>query len=167
VPALAREMISLLASQLDGLGVKLKAIEARVMAWHRQDQKSQCLATIPGIGPIGGVSFALRVPDPKAFRSGRHFAAWVGITPREASTAGRQRLGRISKQGDEDLRRLLVLGATAVIQQAKPGRAAPWLLGLLARKSKKVAAIALANKMARMVWAMMVSGETYRRPTAA
>ena len=167
VPALAHEMISMLASQLDGLGIKLKAIEARLMAWHRHDQTSQCLATIPGIGPIGGISFALKVPDPKAFRSGRHFAAWIGITPREDSTAGRQRLGRISRAGDEDLRRLLVLGATAVIQQAKPGRAAPWLLGLLAKKSKKVAAVALANKMARIVWAMMVSGETYRRPTQA
>jgi transposase len=167
VPALAREMVSLLANQLDGLGVKLKAIEARLLAWHRQDQASQCLATIPGIGPIGGVSFALKVADPKAFRSARHFASWLGITPREDSTAGRQRLGRISKQGDEDLRRLLVLGATAVIQQAKPGRASPWLLGLLARKSKKVATMALANKMARIVWAMMVSGEIYRRPQAA
>jgi transposase len=107
------------------------------------------------------------VADAKAFRSGRHFAAWIGITPRENSTAGRQQLGRISKQGDEDLRRLLVLGATAVIQQAKPGRASPWLLALLARKSKKVAALALANKMARIVWAMMISGETYRRPMAA
>jgi len=166
VPALAREIIGVLASQLDGLDIKLKAIEARVMAWHRQDQTSQCLATIPGIGPIGGVSFALKVPDPKAFHSGRHFAAWIGITPREDSTAGRQRLGRISKAGDEDLRRLLVLGATAVIQQAKPGRASPWLMGLLARKAKKVAALALANKMARIIWAMMVSGETYRRTTA-
>ena len=167
VPALAREMVSVLAHQLDGLGVKLKAIEARLMGWHRQDQKSQCLATIPGVGPIGGLSFALKVPDPKAFRSGRHFAAWIGITPREDSTGGRQRLGRISKQGDEDLRRLLVLGATAVIQQAKPGRASPWLLRLLARKPKKVAALALANKMARIVWVMMISGETYRRPKAA
>jgi transposase len=166
-PVLAREMIGMLASQLNGVEIKLKAIEARLMAWHRQDQTSQCLATIPGIGPIGGVSFALKVPDPKAFRSGRHFAAWIGITPREDSTAGRQRLGKISRAGDEDLRRLLVLGATAVIQQAKPGRASPWLLGLLAKKSKKVAAVALANKMARIVWAMMVSGETYRRPTAA
>ena len=130
VPALAREMISLLASQLDGLDAKLKAIEARLMAWHRQNQTSQLLATIPGIGPIGGVSFALKVPDAKVFRSGRHFAAWIGITPREHSTAGRQQLGRISKQGDEDLRRLLVLGATAVIQQAKPGRASPVAVGI-------------------------------------
>jgi transposase len=167
VPALAREMLGLLASQLEAVNGKLKAIEARLMAWHRHDQTSQCLATIPGVGPIGGVSFALKVPDAKVFRSGRHFAAWVGITPREDSTAGKHRPGRISRAGDEDLRRLLVLGATAVIQQAKAGRAAPWLLELLARKPKKLAAVALANKMARIIWAMMVSGETYRRPTVA
>jgi transposase len=166
VPALAREMINQLAGQIDGLNAKLKAIEARIVAWHKQNQKSQLLATVPGIGPIGGVSFALKVPQPKVFRSGRHFAAWIGIAPREHSTAGRQQLGRISKQGDEDLRRLLVLGATAVIQQAKPGRASPWLLGLLARKPKKVAVLALANKMARTIWAMMISGEVYRRPKA-
>ena len=167
VPALAREMIGVLAGQLDGLDIKRKAIEARLMAWHRQDQTSQCLATIPGIGPIGGVSFALKAPDPKAFRSARHFASWVGITPREDSTAGRQRLGGISRQGDEDLRRLLVIGATAVIRAAKPGRASPWLMALLARKSKKVTAVALANKTARIIWAMMGSGETYRRPAQA
>lgn len=167
VPALAREMIGILAGQLEALGAKLKAIEARLMAWHRQDQTSQCLATIPGIGPIGGVSFALKVPDPKGFRSGRHFAAWLGITPREDSTGGKPRPGRISRQGDESLRRLLVLGATAVIRQAKEGRASPWLLALLARKPKNLAAVALANKMARIIWAMMVSGETYRRPQAA
>jgi transposase len=167
VPALAREMVGVLASQLDGLEVKLKAIEKRLMAWHRQDQTSQCLATIPGIGPISGVSFALKVPDAKVFRSARHFASWVGLTPREVSTAGRQRLGKISRQGDEDLRRLLVIGATAVIRAAKPGRTSPWLLALLVRKSKKLAAVALANKMARIVWAMMVSGETYRQPTQA
>jgi transposase len=167
VPALAREMLGLLAGQLEAVNAKLKAIEARLMAWHRQDQTSQCLATIPGIGPIGGVSFALKVPDPKSFRSGRHFAAWIGITPRENSTAGKHRPGKISRQGDESLRRVLVLGATAVIQQAKRGRAAPWLLELLARKPKKLAAVALANKMARIIWAMMVSGETYRRPQEA
>ena len=117
-PALAREMIGALASQLPQLETKLKAIEARLMAWHRQDQTSQLLATIPGIGPIGGLSFALKVPDPKVFRSSRHVAAWIGITPRENSTAGRQRLGKISRAGDDTLRQLLVLGATAVIQQA-------------------------------------------------
>jgi transposase len=107
------------------------------------------------------------VPQPRGFRSGRHFAAWIGITPRESSTGGRHRPGKISRQGDESLRRLLVLGATAVIQQAKPDRATPWLLQLLARKPKKLAAIALANKMARTIWAMLVSGEFYRRPVAA
>jgi transposase len=167
VPALAREMLAMLAGQIEAVNAKLKAIEARLMAWHRRDQTSQCLATVPGIGPIGGVSFALKMPHAKAFRSGRHFAAWVGITPREDSTAGKHRPGRISRAGDEDLRRRLVLGATAVIQQAKAGRAAPWLLELLARKPKKLAAVALANKMARIIWAMMVSGETYRRPTVA
>jgi transposase len=167
VPALAREMLSVLADQLEALNVKLKTIEVRLMAWHRQDQTSRCLATIPGIGPIGGVSFALKVPEAKAFRSGRHFAAWIGITPRDNSTAGKHRPGKISRAGDESLRRLLVLGATAVIQQAKRGRAAPWLLGLLGRKPKKLAAVALANKMARIIWAMMVSGETYRRPKEA
>jgi len=150
VPTLAREMI-----------------EARLMAWHRQDQTSQCLATIPGVGPIAGVSFALKIPDPRAFRSARHFAAWIGITPRENSTAGKHRPGKISHQGDESLRRLLVLGATAVIQRAKRGRVSPWLLGLLARKPKKLAAVALANKMARVIWAMMISGEVYRRPQEA
>jgi transposase len=167
VPTLAREMLSVLADQLEALNVKLKTIEVRLMAWHRQDQTSRCLATIPGIGPIGGVSFALKVPEAKAFRSGRHFAAWIGITPRDNSTAGKHRPGKISRAGDESLRRLLVLGATAVIQQAKRGRAAPWLLGLLGRKPKKLAAVALANKMARIIWAMMVSGETYRRPKEA
>ncbi len=150
-------MLDLLAGQLAALDAKLKAIEARLMAWHRQDQASQCLTTIPGVGPIGGVSVTLKVPDPKAFRSGRHFAAWIGITPRENSTGGKHRPGRISRQGDETLRRLLVLGATAVIKQAKPGRTAPWLLGLLARQPKKLAAVALANKMARIIWAMPAS----------
>jgi transposase len=127
---------------------------------HRADWQRQFRAQEPALAKAG-------VPDAKAFRSGRHFAAWTGITPRENSTAGKHRPGKISREGDESLRRLLVLGATAVIQQAKAGRASPWLLGLLARKPKKLAAVALANKMARIVWAMMVSGETYRRPTEA
>ena len=160
-------MIGELAGQLPMLDAKLKPVEARLVTWHRHNQTSQLLTTIRGIGPMGGVSFALKVPEPKVFRSCRHFAAWVGKTPSENSMAGRQRLGRISKQGDEDLRRLLVLGATAVIRQAKPGRASPWLLELLARKSKKGATLALANKMARIIYAMMMSDEIYRRPEAA
>jgi len=167
VPALAVELLDLLASQLAALEVKLKALEARLMGLHRHDPVSQCLATQPGIGPIAALTASLKVSDPKAFRSGRHFAAWLGITPKEHSTAGRRRPGRISRQGDEGLRRLLVLGATAVIRAAKPGRASAWLIDLLARKPKKLAAVALANKMARVLWAMMISGEVYRRPQIA
>jgi transposase len=163
VPALAVAMLELLASQLATLDAKLTVIEAKLMAWHKADPVSQCLASQPGIGPIGAVSFALKVSDPKAFRSGRHFAAWLGLTPKENATGGRSRPGRISRQGDETLRRLLVLGATTVIQFAKPGRASAWLIQLLARRPRKLAAVALANKMARILWAMMVSGELYRR----
>jgi transposase len=167
VPGLARDMLSVLSSQLDALEIKLKAIETRLMALHKQDPLSQCLATQPGIGPIGAISFTLKVTDPKGFRSGRHFAAWLGVTPKENSSGGRHRPGRISRQGDQGLRKLLVLGATAVIRFAKAGRTSPWLLNLLARRPKKLAAVALANKMARILWAMMVSGEVYRRPQQA
>jgi transposase len=167
VPALALEMLSVLAGQLDALDGRLKALEAELMALHKADPVSQCLATQPGIGPIGAISFSLKVADPKAFASGRHFAASLGVTPKENSSGGRPRQGRISRQGDEGLRRLLVLGATAVIRFAKAGRASPWLIDLLARKPKKLAAVALANKMARILWAMMVSGEVYRRPLPA
>jgi len=167
VPELALDMLRLLAAQLDALDIKLKLIETRLMASHRENPLSQCLASQPGIGPIGAVSFALRVTDPKSFRSGRHFAAWLGLTPKDHSSGGRHRQGRISRQGNEALRKLVVLGATAVIRFARPGHASPWLLNLLARKPKKLAAIALANKMARTLWAMMVSGEVYRRPLPA
>jgi len=167
VPGLALALLKVLAGQIDALEAKLKTLEAELMALHKADPVSQCLATQPGIGPIGAVSFSLKVPDPKAFGSGRHFAAWLGITPKENSSGGRHRQGRISRQGDEGLRRLLVLGATAVIRFAKAGRSSPWLINLLARRPRKVAAVALANKMARTLWAMMVSGEVYRRPLAA
>ena len=167
VPALACQTLNLLAKQLAELDAKLSEIGRELQAWHKQDQRSQRLATMPGVGPIGAVTFSLKVPDASVFRSGRHFAAWLGLTPREHSTAGKQRLGKISRQGDEDLRRLLVLGATAVIKYAEPGRSSKWLLDLLARRPRKVAAVALANKMARIMWAMLVSGEAYRRPKAA
>jgi transposase len=167
VPKLARDMLSVLSGQLDALEVKLKALEDRLMALHKHNPVSQCLVTQPGIGPIGAISFALKVSHPQGFRSGRHFAAWLGLTPKENSTGGRHRPGRISRQGDEGLRRLLVLGATAVIRFARAGKTSPWLLNLLARRPKKLAAVALANKMARTLWAMMVSGELYRRPQQA
>jgi transposase len=164
VPPPALEMLELLAAEVAGLENRIAAIEARLIAWHKGDPVSRCLATQPGIGPIAAISFALKVPDPSGFRSARHFAAWLGLTPKEHASGGRARPGRISRQGDESLRRLLVLGATAVIRFAKAGRTSPWLLGLLARRPKKLAAVALANKMARTLWAMMVRGDLYRRP---
>ena len=160
-------MLSLMSGQLDALDIKLKLLESQLLALHKDNPVSRCLATQPGIGPLGAISFALKVSDPKGFRSGRHFAAWLGLTPRENSTGGRHRPGRISRQGDERLRRLLVLGATAVIRFARAGKTSPWLINLLARRPKKLAAVALANKMARTLWAMMVSGELYRGPQQA
>ena len=169
VPAAAKQAIALLGREAERLEVRLAAIDATLMQQHKTNPLSRRLAAIPGIGPIGALNFALRV-DPGQFASARHFAAWLGLVPRECSTAGKQRLGGISRAGDERLRQLLVLGATAVIQHAKPGRptTSQWLLNLLSRKPRKLAAVALANKMARIVWAMMTSGEAYRpRPATA
>jgi transposase len=167
VPALAREIFASLARQIEAVGEQLAALDTRLRAWHRADERSLRLATVPGIGLIGATALAMKVPDPGVFRSGRHFAAWIGLTPKDHSTAGRQQLGGITRAGDETVRRLLVSGAMAVIQRAKPGRTSPWLLGLLARKPRKLVAVALANKTARIAWALMMRGESYRRPAMA
>lgn len=167
IPELARRMIELLASQIDPLDIKLREIDTRLRDWFQASPMSQRLATIPGIGIIAATALAMKIPDPGAFRSGRHLAAWLGLTPSQNSTAGKHRLGKISRQGDETLRNLLIVGATAVVRWAKPGRTSPWLLELLARKPRKLAAVALANKTARIAWAIMMRGETYRRPMPA
>ena len=167
VPELAREMFAQLAAHIDAIETKLEAFDAKLKAWHRANEVSQRLATIPGIGPIAATALAMKVPDPRLFRTARHFAAWLGLTPKDHSTAGRVRLGVITRAGDETLRRLLVNGAMAVIQFAKAGRSWPWLVRLLSRKPKKLAAVALANKLARIAWALMMRGETYRRPAIA
>ena len=168
LPALAAEGLALLGAEVDRLDARLAVADAKLLAQHKASPLSQRLAQVPGIGPVSALSLALRV-DASQFQSGRHLAAWLGLTPRDHSTGGKQRLGGISRAGNERLRQLLVLGATTVIQHAKPGRAASsaWLLGLLARKPRKLAAVALANKMARIVWAMMASGSDYRQPKAA
>lgn len=167
LPELAHRIFASLSEQLEALEEQLTVLDRQLSAWHRQNECSRRLAGIPGVGPVVATALAMKVPDPRVFRSGRHFAAWVGLTPKDHSTAGRQRLGGITRAGDEALRHLLVSGAMAVIRRAKPGRASPWLLGLLARKSKMEAAVALANKTARIAWAMMMRGEVYRRPAAA
>lgn len=167
LPELAMELVEVLAGQLGAVEARLQDVERKLLACHRSNELSLRLAGIPGVGPIGAMALALKVPDPKLFRSARHFAAWIGLTPKEHSTAGRQRLGRISRQGDETLRRLLVVGATAVVAQAGRGRGSPWLRDLLKRRPPKLAAVALANKTARIAWAMMVSGQAYRCASVA
>jgi len=168
LPHAAAAALALLGREIARLAARLAEIDAKLIAQHKAMPTSRLLAGIPGVGPIGALSLTLRV-DPGQFKSGRHFASWLGLVPRERSSGGKQRMGGISRAGDERLRQLLVLGATAVIRHAKPGRASvsAWLLSLLQRRPRKLAAVALANKMARIAWAMMTSGEAYRRPSPA
>jgi transposase len=163
LPAPAAEALRMLGSEIDRLEARLAEIGARMKAQHKANLDSRRLAAIPGVGPVSALNFSLRV-DASQFKSGRHFAAWLGLVPRECSTGGKQRMGGISRAGNERLRQLLVLGATAVVQHTKPGRpgASAWLQKLLERKPRKVAAVALANKMARVIWAMLTSGQAYR-----
>lgn len=164
VPALARELFAEQARHYAQLEARLTAIEAKLMAWHRTHETSRRLVRIPGVGPVIASILTMKTPDPHAFRSGRDFAAWIGLTPKDHSTAGKTRLGVITRAGDETLRSLLVVGATAVVWQARRGKGrkpSPWLTELLKRKSPKLAAIALANKIARIAWKMMASGEAY------
>jgi len=169
LPALARELFGLLGKEYAQLQVQLEKIEARLMAWHRADACSQRLAQIPGIGPIGGSMLVMKTPAPETFRSGRHFAAWLGLTPKDHSTAGKSRLGGITRAGDEALRSVLVVGSTSVLHRVRQrGTGSPWLIDLLKRKPPKLAAVALANKNARIAWKLMVRGERYRtNPTPA
>ena len=163
LPALARELFAEQAKEYAQLGARLTAVDAKLMAWHRQDERSRRLTRIPGVGPIIASLLSMKTPDPHAFRSGRQFAAWIGLTPKDHSTAGKVRLGVITRAGDEALRSLLVVGATAVIWQARRGRGkpSPWLVDLLKRKPPKLAAVALANKIARIAWKLSTTGEIY------
>jgi transposase len=163
----ARAIIELLADQLSALETQIRRIEARIAAWHKASGVSQRLATIPGIGPIIATAITATVADPAAFRSGREFAAWLGLTPMQKSTGGKQRLGRISRKGDQYIRRLLIIGAQTALLRSKAARANPWIQGLLARCARLKVAVALANKMARIAWAVMAKGEPYRQIATA
>jgi transposase len=165
LPGLARELFAAHAEEYAQLQAHLDEVEAKLMAWHRADDCSRRLARIPGIGPIGAALLMMKTPSPELFRSGRDFAAWIGLTPKDHSTAGKVRLGGITRAGDEGLRSVLVTGATAVIRMVRDGRSrsalSPWLEQLLQRKPPKLVAVALANKLARIAWKLMATGATY------
>jgi transposase len=169
LPDLARSALLMLADQLDALAAQIHALERRLLAWHRQDQASQRLATIPGVGIITATALAATVVDPSAFHSGREFAAFLGLVPRQNSSGGKDRLGRISKKGDGYLRKLLVVGATSVIRRARTSTSASalWIKALLERRPARVVTVAMANKTARIAWAVLARGDVYRAPTMA
>lgn len=169
LPENARASLSALVAQISSCQAEIGAIEKRLLAQHRKNADSKRLETIPGIGVLGASAIVATVPDASIFKKERDFAAWIGIVSREDSTGGKQRLGPISKQGDRYLRRILVVGAFAVIKQARAHpEKYPWLTQLLARKPAKVAAVALANKMARVAWVVPTKKEIYRvRPITA
>jgi transposase len=169
IPALAAKMIASLAGQILDLQARLREIERELLAWHRSSDIARRLATIPGVGTICATAFAASVTDPHQFRSGRQFAAWLGLTPLQHSSGGKERLGRISKMGDKYLRRLLVVGMTSLVRRAKykPEAVDRWLAGLLSRKPARVVTVALANKAARVIWAIMARGGIYRAPQPA
>lgn len=169
LPEAAQKTLTHIGRCIEQVDDQLTDIEQRLAERHKASEISRRLTTVPGVGPITALTVALGV-DIAQFESGRHFAAWIGLTPREKSTGGRQRMGGISRAGSDRLRQLLVLGATAVIRHAKPDGKNPnlWLLKLLERKPRKLAAVALANKMARILWAMVTKGTAYRyMPKAA
>src|SRR5689334_6840508 len=168
LPELARSILQIIVDQLNGTKDRIREIEGRLAKWHRQSRVSRLLATVPGVGIMGASAIAATVADPSVFRSGREFAAWLGMTPRQNSSGGKERLGHTSKRGDKYIRSLLIAGAVAVLRHARnrPTRDGAWVRALLARKPTKLAAVALANKTARIVWAVMMRGDGYRAKQA-
>lgn len=166
IPEPGRTVLGFLVGQLDQLDQRIAQVEAEILAWHRANPVSQRLAKIPGIGPLIASAIVATVPDPSVFRSGREFAAWLGLVPRQHSTGGKQRLGRISRQGNRSIRQLLIVGAHSALLRSKEVRANAWVQRLLGRCARLKVAVALANKTARIAWAMMSRGETYRQTVA-
>ena len=165
VPSEARLCLKMLAAQLQLVNVQVLENDRQIRVSARSTEIGRRLMEIPGIGPVIASALVATVPDPHAFRCGRNLSAWIGLVPKQNSTGGKERLGSITKQGNRYLRKMLVVGALAVIRYAqRNGTRRPWLVQLMERRTTKVAAVALANKTARIVWAIMVSGERYREP---
>jgi len=169
LPDIARASLLAFGAYLEALAGEIRALERRLMAWHRMDAKSQRLETIPGVGLITATALAASVPDPSVFNSGRQFAAFLGLVPRQNSSGGKDRLGHISKMGNGYLRRLLVVGATSVVRRAgtNPTKTGYWVRLLLERKPARVTTVAMANRTARVAWAVLIRGEPYRASPAA
>jgi transposase len=157
-----RRVLQVLANQIEQIEAAIAALERQLLAWHKTNAVSQRLASIPGIGPIIATAIATTVADPKVFRSGREFAAWLGLVPRQNSTGGKIRLGGITKRGNRYLRRLLINGASANLLRSKATKADPWVMGLRRRRPPLVVAVALANKTARIAWAVMLHQNEYQ-----
>jgi transposase len=167
VPDMARQVLKVLGSQIEQIEAAITALEKQLLAWHKSNPVSQRLASIPGIGPIIATAIATTVTDPTVFRSGREFAAWLGLVPRQNSTGGKTRLGGITKRGNRYLRRLLINGASANLLRSKATKADPWVIGLRRRRPPLVVAVALANKTARIAWAVMLRQNEYQPRAAA
>jgi transposase len=162
LPDAARQVLQVLSAQLEHIETAVAALEKQLMVWHKTNAVSQRLASIPGIGPIIATAIATTVADPGVFRSGREFAAWLGLVPRQNSTGGKTRLGGITKRGNRYLRRLLINGASANLLRSKATKADPWVIGIRRRRPPLVVAVALANKTARIAWAVMLRQKEYQ-----
>jgi transposase len=169
LPPEARPVLAVIADSLQATQARISVLDREIAARAKADPVAKRLMTIPGVGPVVATALVALAPDASTFRRGRDFAAWLGLTPRQHSSGGKERLGRTTKMGERSLRRLLILGASSAAKAAgrDGSRASPWLVGMLARKPRMLVTVALANKMARIVWALMAHGGTYRAPAAA
>jgi transposase len=168
LPESARAILKVLIETFTALEVQIKQLDIEINKRAKSNQIARRLMTIPGVGPIAATAIIALVPAPENFRTGRDFAAWLGLTPLQRSTGGKQKLGAVSKLGERTIRRLLILGASAVIRQAclRGAPAGSWLAQMLTRKPKMLVTVALANKMARVVWSLLVKDGVYRAPAA-
>jgi transposase len=167
IPTVARRALLEMAEQIEALDIRVERLDRQIITAVKGDDDARRLTSIPGVGPIIAATVRATVQDPRGFRTGRDFAAWIGLTPRAHSSGGKERIGSISKRGNRQLRTLLVVGATSILKLGKRGLKLPeWVRALMLRRPFKVVAVALANKMARTIWALLVKGGTYQTPLA-